>query len=241
MYLTPKERIRLSNEKVNQSYLLKIESKQNRNILRQSIKLDPTNDIAHKELALYYLESNNLLEWDKYISKAVELNATHWQLTRGYYSLYYLQDFESALVDFYSVEQLDVEAYLPYNTHVAIMKGLCYLGLNNVEKAKAYFKSYLEKEYLDNSQNALVCYYLALCHQENDPLTCINVCNQGLSYEPIPDLYFLLSKVYKKNKKSLLGTKALKKAKELICMREVEFTLLHQKYLRVSEYLVFNE
>lgn len=145
--MTPDERRKLSADYTQLAKRLERGSPQNMRLLEKAIRINPSNDLAHYELSIPYLNSGLYEKWNVHISRAIELNPQAWQGWRGYYKLFYLRDYGGALVDLDATDTLTVnQTDYAQNMSVDYLRGLSYLGLNNLVKAQEYFNLYIENE-----------------------------------------------------------------------------------------------
>ena len=146
-HMTPDQRRKLSSEYTQLAKKLESGSSKHMRLLEKAVRVNNTNDQAHFELSLPYLYNGIYDKWNYHISRATELNPQAWQGWRGYYKLFYLKDYGSALFDLDATDTLTIDQTdYAQNMSVDYMRGLCYLGLENFEKAREYLNLYIEKE-----------------------------------------------------------------------------------------------
>lgn len=146
-HLDPNEKIELSSKYVVMANVMNNTSPKRMRLLEKAIRLNPRNDEAWVRLAEPYLQKGLYKEWSQYNDKAIKLNPEQWQAQRGQAKLFYFRDFAGALYDFDVTDTLTVDKpdYI-YNTSVDYLRGLCYYGLKNHDKATEYFNLYLKTE-----------------------------------------------------------------------------------------------
>lgn len=116
-------------------------------LLDKALELDPENADAWRERGIAYLKRGFAAEYFPYYKKAVEVDPLAWQGWRGYIYLYFYRDYERALADFNATDILtpDVVDY-PQSTSVDFMRAICYLKLEENDKAIAYLDQHIEEE-----------------------------------------------------------------------------------------------
>ena len=146
-HLSPAERQKLSADYVSMTSYTRTGSKKHMQILEKAARIDPKNEQAWKRLSEPFLFIGKYREWHTFSKKAIELNPKTWQGWRGYHKLYYFRDYGGALYDLDATDTLTInKTDYAQNQSVDYLRGLCYLGLKNHEKAIEYFELYLDKE-----------------------------------------------------------------------------------------------
>lgn len=126
-------------------------SPQHMRLLEKAIRINPQNDLAHHELSMPYLFRGILHKWAYHSNRAIALNPEAWQGWRGYYKLFYFRDYGGALFDLDATDTLTVnQTDYAHNMSADYLRGLCYLGLNNLDKAEEYFNIYIKQETQEN-------------------------------------------------------------------------------------------
>jgi tetratricopeptide (TPR) repeat protein len=70
-----------------------------------------------------------------------------WQAWRGYDRLFYFRDYAGALFDLDATDTLTWDQVdYPQNISVDYLRGLCYMGLKDYDRAIEYFKKFAEDE-----------------------------------------------------------------------------------------------
>jgi len=235
MYMTPKERIIQSETNVLRSYNYEVTSDEALRLLKEAIKLDQTNDVAYKEIAVSCLYRNEIQKWEENINKAIELNADRWQLLRGYYTLFFREDYKSALVDFYSSDLVKT-ATLPFGSNLKVMKGLSYLGIDDIPKAIQYFNAYIIAESSEGKLHAYVYYYLSKCYiKQSNFDKALEAVKKGNSIQYMPQLYYQQSLIYLETNKIQEAIKSLEQAEVLFCNSASHKKLIHEMIHSVHE------
>jgi len=100
-----------------------------------------------RERGIPYLKRGMAWGYLPNYSKCVKYDSVGWQGYRGYCTLYFYRDYERALKDF---DELDVLTPnftdYPQSTSIDYMRGICYLGLEQPQKALEYFEKHIETE-----------------------------------------------------------------------------------------------
>ena len=177
-------------------------------LLEKAIRINPSNDLAHYELSIPYLYNGLYEKWNEHISRAIELNPQAWQGWRGYYKLFYLKDYGGAIGDLDATDTLTVDQTdYAQNMSVDFLRGLCYLGLNNFEKAREYLELYIRKEkesvgerYID--ENAFLYLGIMEYKQENYEGAIQHFARATLYEDGLADVYFHKAKALIKLNKS---------------------------------------
>lgn len=200
--LSEDERRSLSAEYTQLAKRLETGSPKNMMILEKAIRINPQNDLAWRELSLPYLHAGMYSKWSENIEKAIALNPEAWQAWRGYDRLFYFRDYAGALFDFDASDTLTRNQIdYPQNTSVDYLRGLCYYGLRDYQKAEEYFSRFIEDEkikvgdpYIDES----AFLYLGLIAIEQNRLADAEMqFLRGLKYEDsFADFNFHLAKLY---------------------------------------------
>jgi tetratricopeptide (TPR) repeat protein len=227
--LSINERRKLSADYTQLAMRLEMGSPKNMRLLEKAIRINPKNDLAYHELSIPYLYRGMLKEWAEYSNTAIKLNPQAWQGWRGYYKLFYFRDYGGALFDLDATDTLTVDQTdYASNMSVDYMRGLCYLGLKNFDKAEEYFNIYIEKETAENGaayvdENAFL--YLGIIkNYRKDYMAAVQQFERALLYETgIADVHYHKARALYAMGQNQEAEIDLEKAKTL--MQE-------QKYLR---------
>ena len=115
--------------------------------LEKAVRLDPKNEQAWKALAQPFLYRGLYEEWHERSSKVIELHPKAWQGWLGYQKLFFFRDYGGALYDLDATDTLTIDKTdFVQNKSVDYLRGLCYLGLHDYDKATEYFQLYLDKQ-----------------------------------------------------------------------------------------------
>ena len=150
------QRRKLSSDYVSLANRTTLGSPQYMQLLEKALRINPKNEVAHMDLSMPYLYSGRYKEWNYHSSKVVKLNPKEWQGWRGYHKLFYFRDYGGALYDLDATDTLTLnKTDMAQNKSVDYLRGLCYLGLKNNEKALEYFNIYIDKENENNDGNRI--------------------------------------------------------------------------------------
>ncbi len=190
------ERRRLSADYTQLARHMQAGSPEAMRTLEKAARIDPNNDLAWRELSRPYLSVGMIAEWNDHMERAVLLNPQAWQAWRGYHKLFYFRDYGGALFDFDLTDTLTVgQTDYPMNRSVDYLRGLCYLGLKNHEKAIEYFNIYIDDEtqkvgapYVDETA---FLYLGIIAYREKEYDLALNHFNRAVQYEEgTADMYF---------------------------------------------------
>ncbi len=146
-HLTVQERQKKSGDLVSLSRFARLGSPKHMRILDKAIRLDSRNELAWKRMSNPFLYNGLYEEWNRFSDKAIKLNAKEWQGWRGYQKLFFFRDYGGALYDLDATDTLTLnKTDYAESKSVDYLRGLCYLGLKNHEKAQEFFQMYLDKE-----------------------------------------------------------------------------------------------
>lgn len=127
--------------------------------LLTSIELCPGFHQAYFELSVNYAKRGLMHEWIKLIDKAVELSPKDHLGWRGWYHWFFMRNYEKAIADIDSLDALsnyDIGTTGDGLYHLNILKGLCYKGLGDLNKAIALIENTIaNEEYYQGSYDYL--------------------------------------------------------------------------------------
>jgi len=198
-HLSENEKRELSSKYTSLAGRIAHGSPKNIKLLEKAIRLDPRNDAAWVNLGETYLQRGLYAEWNKYNDKAIQLNPKEWQARRGQDKLFFFRDYAGALYDLDITDTLTVgKTDYIYNTSVDYLRGLCYYGLKNHDKATEYFNLYLktENEKTGSKQLDKTAYlYLGMIENYNQNYSAaIEILSKGIGeYDHLADIYYQLA------------------------------------------------
>lgn len=167
--------------------------------LLKSIELCPEFAFAYFELSVPYAKMGLMKEWAIIMNKAVEINPEEHLGWRGWYHWFFMHNYQKAIDD---IEELD--RMVPYdigqtgdgNYHLNVIKGLCYKGLGQTDKAIQVIEEAIKQP--DYVQDGYVMIHLAVLYLElGDFEKALGVLNDQNSYNPISEADFYTAICYK--------------------------------------------
>ena len=116
-------------------------------LLEEALSFDSTNANIFREIGVPYLKRGIAAEFNNYYGKSAEMDPLNWQGWRGYLYLFFYRDYERALADFDATDVLtpDMVDY-PQSLSVDYLRGICYLQLDQPDKALEYFNQHIQHE-----------------------------------------------------------------------------------------------
>lgn len=118
-----------------------------RMIIHEGNSYNEDNAWGQRELGVPYLKRGFAHEAQKYYLRAIENDPEEWLGYKAYSWLYFYRDYEMVLeeIDRFDAFTPNFVDY-PQSTSVNYMRGICYLQLDQYEKAIEYFSMHLDKE-----------------------------------------------------------------------------------------------
>lgn len=115
--------------------------------IKEAEKVYPQNGDIYREYGAALVKRGFAAKLHEEYAKAVALNPEGWQGWRGYLYLYFYRDYERAIFDFDAIDALtpDFVDY-PQSQSVHFMRGICYLQLDQYDKAIEYFDMHIAHE-----------------------------------------------------------------------------------------------
>ena len=189
---------------------------------------ESTNSKKYMEYSIRFNKAGNFEEGFKYLNKAVEIDPKAHLGYRGWIRLRKLRDYNNALLDFDRLDSLTPNFNdAPWGEDINFLRGECYYGKKDYNKAKQYFLSSIKnqgKEWADVQSFV----YVGLCElQLKNYENAIRSFEAGLEQSKyVPEAYFGIAKAYKN-----IGNP--EKAKESI--------ILAEKYINYKRDDIYNE
>lgn len=199
--LSAQERIELSKERFKEHAMYYQGSPENMEIIEGALEIDPNNAEAWRELSVPYLKRGYAHLWKPLFDKAVAIDPVAWQGWRGYLYLYFYRDYERALADFNATDTLTENfTDYPQGQSVDYMRGLCYLGLDDLDSAKIYFTKYINEVIEESGEDWVDVYaylYRGLVYQkQNDLSNAMTDYKAGLAISPsLADLKYRMASI----------------------------------------------
>jgi|GEM_PF-177521 len=162
----------------------------------KAIELCPDFDFSYFELSVNYAKRGLMHEWIKLIDKAVALAPQKHLGWRGWYHWFFMHNYEKAIAD---IDSLDAITKYDIGTtgdglyHLNILKGLCYKGLGDTEKAVELIEAcMMSEEYYQNSYDYL---HLGVLYLElEEPEKALKAFDKQNSYNEISEGYYYAAK-----------------------------------------------
>ena len=135
--------------------------------LLKSIDLCPDFAFAYFELSVPYAKMGLIHEWYEIMNKAVEINPEEHLGWRGWYHWFFMHNYQKAIDDIEALERLvpyDIGQTGDGNYHLNVIKGLCYKGLDQPEKAIQVIESTISSR--DYVQDGYVMLHLGVLYLE---------------------------------------------------------------------------
>lgn len=116
-------------------------------LLQEALCYDSTYADIWREIGVPYLKRGLITAFPSTYGKAADLDPVGWQGWRGYLYLYFYRDYRRALADFDATDTLTPNLVdYPQSMSVDYLRGICYLQLNDYEKALAYLDTHINYE-----------------------------------------------------------------------------------------------
>ena len=172
-------------------------SKASQEHFAKAIELCPDLAYAHFEMAVPYAKRGLMHEWIKKIDRAVALEPEMYLEQRGWYHWFFMHNYEKAIADIDSLDAMldrDIGETGASFYHLNIMKGLCYKGLGQTQKAIDIMKECITSQdyyrgYYDDLHLGVL--YMELGQQEE---ALANFKKQN-SYNNVADAHYYIAKV----------------------------------------------
>lgn len=149
-----------SQDSVKQEYYLSMAFRQNLFSQGRQIYLDSALQINPNRAYLWQQKAMPLFKSKKYevgmvfIDKAVQLDPDSYLDYRAFIKCIFSKQYNEAIVDFQKAKELFGDSYVMDHTYDFYL-GLCYLQLNEFEKANSFFKKSVEKELIQFSEDVI--------------------------------------------------------------------------------------
>lgn len=115
--------------------------------LKEAEKIYPQNADVYREYGAALVKRGFAAELHRVYAKAVALDPVGWQGWRGYLYLYFYRDYERALHDFNVIDSLTPNFVdYPQSQSVHFMRGICYLQMEQYDKALEFFDLHFAHE-----------------------------------------------------------------------------------------------
>jgi tetratricopeptide (TPR) repeat protein len=153
--------------------------------LNNCLKEDPTNAFFWQQKAMPLFKARKYEAGMVFIDKAVEYDQKRYLDYRAFIKCIFSKDYKDAIVDFEKCIALYGNNYVmdhTYKFHIA----LCYLQLNNFEKAESIFKEDINDQILKRKEAHFLdlFYYGISLYEQKKWDEAIDVFNQSLTQYP---------------------------------------------------------
>lgn len=171
-------------------------------VIKEGLKWNSEKASLWRELGIAYLKRGIPVGFYPHYEKAVAYDPVEWQGYRAYIYLYFYRDYERAIADFNALDTLTPNFVdHPQALSVDYMRGICYLKLNEFEKALQYFDKHIQDEIETVGGDYLATYaflYKGISHFKMDQLEeAIQILEKGHKiHDQNADLLYWLAKCY---------------------------------------------
>lgn len=132
-----------------------------------ALALDPTNGYLWQQRAMPYFKCGKYEVGMRYLDKAVEVKPDYLDY-RAFNKCVFCKSYENAIIDFEKIKSTKGQSYIMDRTYDFYL-GLCYLQLDNFNKAEEFFKSsvsFQTKNADDSGVSYLDWFYLGVTYYE---------------------------------------------------------------------------
>ena len=135
--------------------------------LDQGLKKDSTVAYLWQQKAMPYFKCKKYEVGMQYLNKAVFYNKERWLSYRAFMKCIFSHDYKDAIIDFDEAIKLYGNSYVMDHSF-NFYKGICYLQLNNYEKAEHLFDDYVNDIYKNRQQleHPTAYFYLGIAKYE---------------------------------------------------------------------------
>lgn len=137
--------------------------------LEEAMQMDTSDGNTWRAMATARLKRGIADEAFYYYQEGVKRKPEKWAGFRGYCYLYFYRDFERAIADFNYSDQLAGQVEYSQGQNHNYMRGICYYGLKDYEKAFDQFDEYIEKTIAEEGEDWVDVYamlYRGLTHEK---------------------------------------------------------------------------
>ena len=135
--------------------------------LDQGLKKDSTVAYLWQQKAMPYFKCKKYEAGMQYLNKAVYYNKDRWLSYRAFMKCIFSREYKEAIIDFDEAIKLYGNSYVMDHSF-NFYKGLCYLQLNEYEKAEMLFDDYVNDIYKNRQQleHATAYFYQGIAKYE---------------------------------------------------------------------------
>ncbi|WP_187696308.1 tetratricopeptide repeat protein [Xanthovirga aplysinae] len=166
----------------------------------KSIELCPEFAYSYFSPSIPYAKRGQMNIWIDLINKAVELDPETYLGGRGWYHWFFMHNYEKAIADIDKLDSLvdyDIGPTGDGYYHLNIMKGLCYKGLKDFDKAIELIEDCIASE--DYYQGAYDNLHLGVLYLEVNQLEkALTEFKIQMELNDVSEAYFYSARVYQK-------------------------------------------
>lgn len=166
----------------------------------KSLELCPEFAYSYFEHAVPYAKRGQMNLWIDFIDNAVELDPKMYLSIRDWYHWFFMHNYEKAISDINKLDELldgDIGETGDGFYHLNVMKGLCYKGLGDYDKAiELIEKCIASEDYFKGRYDNL---HLGVLYLEiNKPEKALLEFEKQMEYNDISEAYFYSAKAHQK-------------------------------------------
>lgn len=166
----------------------------------KSISLCPEFAYAYFEHSVPYAKRGQMNRWIELIDKAVALDPVKYLGHRGWNHWFFMHNYEKAIADIDKLDELlvhDIGETGDGFYHLNIMKGLCYKGLGDYEKAIELIENCMSSE--DYYHGAYDNLHLGVLFLETgEPEKALAEFEKQMPYNEVSEAYFYSAKAHQR-------------------------------------------
>lgn len=189
-------------------------------LLEEAAMYNELHPEVWRERGIPYLKRGIAHGYYEPYQKCAELDPVNWQGYKGYCTLYFYRDYESALNDFDKLDPLTPDFIdYPQATSIEYMRAICYFGMGQYENALRFIDKHIEYEIKEVGLNYVTSVafilkseaHLAL-HQLDDAQASLEL---GLkAHDKNADIEYRLAKIHYKKGQNKDAMKYADKSKQ---------------------------
>ncbi|UGU17270.1 tetratricopeptide repeat protein [Sinomicrobium kalidii] len=227
----------IKNDKEKSDFFMQI------NDFESAVRYDQENSKIWMERSVAFNKAGDFQKGFDYLNKAVELNPKMHLGYRGWIRLRKLRDYDKALMDFERLDSLTPNfTDAPWGEDIDFLRGECYYGKKDYEKAKDMFRRSIENQGEDWA-DIQTFVYLGLCEFElGNYERSISEFQRALKQSnTVCEAHFGLAKAYQKTEETEKAKESIQSAEDNIVYKrdDVYNEFLNEIYL--SEILEFKK
>jgi len=157
---TNSEEVKKHQEEIIEEYLTNCAKKSNyiyqmtewQNCLDEGLKKDSTIAYLWQQKAMPYFKARKYEVGMQYVDKAVEYDRERWQSYRAFIKCIFAKTYQEAIIDFEDCKKRFGNSYVMDHTYDFYI-GLCYLQLNEYDKAEKLLANYVNEMFKKNGES----------------------------------------------------------------------------------------